>query len=315
MARGKSYTEEEIGYIKSHYRQVAVKDIAQKLDRPIASVYKKAWDLDLIKIGDKWTPERISFLEENWGSMTNRQLADSLGLRLTTTRTMLYKLGFKRMEMEYWTDEQVVFLRENYQSIGDKELAQIFQDFWPKNKTWTNKHIEKKRKYLQLKRSVSDRTKIRHRAIEKGTYATANLKRWSGVVSRVGTIKEWKNQEGKFYKVIRTEQGFVHYNRWLWEKTYGPIPKGKLIAYRDGNPLNCVPENLKCVDRGYQYSDNGPIRTDQKELTDKYVASLLAPGDSSLKDYILNEQPELIELKRQKLFLNRTIRKIRNEHV
>ncbi len=35
----------------------------------------------------------------------------------------------------------------------------------------------------------------------------------------------------------------------LWEKRHGPVPKGKIIIFRDGNKYNFRPENLVCISR------------------------------------------------------------------
>lgn len=36
---------------------------------------------------------------------------------------------------------------------------------------------------------------------------------------------------------------------WLWEMENGPVPKGHALAFKDGNRLNCVIENLMMVTR------------------------------------------------------------------
>lgn len=91
-----------------------------------------------------WTLKMISFLKDNYESQSNAQLADSLGLKITTLRTKLYELGYKRMDLEYWTAEQVTFLKNNYKKIGDLELSEIFNAKWKKQKGWTKKtHGEK----------------------------------------------------------------------------------------------------------------------------------------------------------------------------
>ena len=87
----------------------------------------------------------IQFIKDNFATMTNQQLADALGQKKTIVRTTGYKLGLKRMTLEYWTPPMVQFLRDNYQQMGDVELAEIFENEWPKNKPWCKKHIEKKR--------------------------------------------------------------------------------------------------------------------------------------------------------------------------
>lgn len=75
-----------------------------------------------------WTYDRIKFLKDNYSKLSNKELAKTLGLGLTSTRTKLYDLGLKRIEMEYFTDEQIAFLKSNYQTMGDVEIAEYFEE-------------------------------------------------------------------------------------------------------------------------------------------------------------------------------------------
>ena len=111
---------------------------------------KKTWN----KID--WTDKRLKFLKENYNTMTNQQIADSLGLKITAVRHKCYELGLYKMTLEYWTDEQVDFLLKNYKEKGDTELSEIFNEKWHKDKGWTKKHIEKQRRYLKLKRTPEE---------------------------------------------------------------------------------------------------------------------------------------------------------------
>ena len=39
------------------------------------------------------------------------------------------------------------------------------------------------------------------------------------------------------------------YNRYLWKKHYGEIPSGYVVAFRNGDPLDCRIENLRLVSK------------------------------------------------------------------
>lgn len=119
-----------------------------------------------------WEASDIQFLKDNYMKMTNQQLADGLGIKLTTCRTKLYQLGLQRMQMEFWTEEQVQFLKDNYKELGDVELAEILQEVTPKEKGWTKNHIAKKRKYLSLKRTMSEHHQILLRNRDQKRHST-----------------------------------------------------------------------------------------------------------------------------------------------
>lgn len=184
----------------------------------------------------EFSEQDIQFIKDNFQHMTNDEIAHAMGLKKTRVRTLAYEMGLKRMELEYWTKEQVIFLKDNYKEIGDTEIAEIFENEWPKNKGWSKKHIEKKRRYLVLKRTPTELEAIRLRNQINGRYAVCNKKRWEATGSNeIGTIVVW-NTAGYKMAHIKTPEGYVHYNRWLWEQNYGAIPKGINIVRKQGCP-------------------------------------------------------------------------------
>lgn len=172
--------------------------------------------------------------------MTNKQLADAMGLKLTLVRNKCYSMGLKRMELQYWTDEQVAYLKSNYKKIGDTELADLFTQRWKKPKGWTKKHIEKKRRQLHLKRTKKERKLIHQRNVENGMFKDCPVNAWitRGQIE-VGTIKVWKCQ-GSERSFIKTSEGFVCYPRWLWEQHHGPIKNNRVVYTK-----KLIPESIE----------------------------------------------------------------------
>lgn len=198
-----------------------------------------------------WEKKDLEFLKANWPAMTNKELSEALGITLTKCREKLYELGLKRMELEYWTDDQTQFLLENYESIGDAELADIFNDLWEKRKGWTKKHIEKKRRYLKLKRTREQIKAIHSRNVKAGRFAICPIKAWAvRGVTEVGNIRLWNHSygDGKF-AVIKTENGFVHYNRWLWIEHFGELDSDQLVVTKSGKTIAKGPDDLELIDR------------------------------------------------------------------
>ena len=118
----------------------------------------------------------IQFIKDNFQSMTNQKIADSLGLKITLVRMKAYELGLKKMELEYWSEAAIQFLKENYHRIGDCEMARIFNEKFPKNKNWTARHIQKKMAYLKLKRSKLNWFFIKERNRDNGSFGKKNIK-------------------------------------------------------------------------------------------------------------------------------------------
>lgn len=191
----------------------------------------------------------IQFIKDNFFKLNNDDLAAALGCKKTVVRTKGYELGLKRMEMEYWTAEQVTFLKENYKQIGDTEMAEIFENEWPKNKTWTKKHIEKKRRYLVLKRTAKDIESIFIRNKKSGRLAVANTKMWlTRGKHEIGLILVWKQSTYKM-AYIKTATGHKPYNRWLWTKERGVIPHNYNVVRKAGCPDIPTIEFLECISK------------------------------------------------------------------
>lgn len=238
--------------------------------------------------------------------MTNRKLAQALGIKLTSVRTKCYELGLKRMELEYWTNEQIGFLLKNFKKYGDKELAELFNSRWPKKKTWTLKHIEKKRLYLKLKRTDAELLAIKERAKAKGIYKNALRKTWAKRgVTKEGEIRYWKRSKSDLtFPVIKVGNRFLHWGRYMWEKHYGPVPKGMNVIFKDGNNHNLSLSNLEMVSDGELSKRNSRIGS--RGLSDNYIAGIITHGQPELREEVVKDK-SLIQLKRQQLILNRTI--------
>lgn len=118
----------------------------------------------------------IAFIKENFQSMTNKAIADALGLKPTRVRTKAYELGLKRITMEYWPEAATNYLIDNFRRIGNKEIVSYFKTHFPKTKGWSTHHIDKKLEQLNLKRNKLDLYIIKERNRKKGSYGKQNPK-------------------------------------------------------------------------------------------------------------------------------------------
>ena len=193
----------------------------------------------------EWTPDMLAFLKENFNTKTNKLLAQELGLKVTSVQHKCYELNLYKMRLEYWNAEQIQFLKDNYKTIGDTEIAEIFNSKYSKNKGWTKKHIEKKRRYLKLKRTTQEIKAIREGWRKKGLYAESVRKMWqTRGTNALGTIVIWEGE-----KYIKTKNRYLHLRVFNYRVFIGKIPKGMLVRHKDNDQMNCFPENLELVTR------------------------------------------------------------------
>lgn len=67
----------------------------------------------------------------------------------------------------------------------------------------------------------------------------------------VGTPRLRKYSDGSFYVQIKTAdpKTWTEYHRIIYERAYGPITKGHVVIFVDGNRKNLHYTNLECVSR------------------------------------------------------------------
>lgn len=101
-----------------------------------------------------------------------------------------------------WTARMNRFLINNFGKYGDAELARIFEKKFPKHFSWTLKHIERRRSYLNLKRSQKQLLFIRARNKAQGN-ACNLIKTWNtrGRMHE-GQIRYW-HYRGKLTPYIK----------------------------------------------------------------------------------------------------------------
>ena len=209
------------------------------------------------------------------------------------------------MELEYFSKTQINFLKSHYRKIGDSELAELFQRKWPKNKGWTKKHIEKKRKYLGLKRTKKEIEKIHDRNRIAGRFSQCPVRGWDkrGRTPE-GQIRYWKRKDRTEYPVIKTEAGFISWARWIWQSKLGPIPKGFNVVFADGNSHHLCIDNLILLSNAQLSRRNSTISS--KGLSDNYIAGILSHKNTDLRT-LLKQNPHLLQMKRYQLILKRLI--------
>lgn len=217
------------------------------------------------------------------------------------------------MEQEYWTTDMVAYLRAHYKTVGDTELAEYFEATWPKNKPWTRKHIEKKRRYLQLSRTQRQQYRIWLRNKQNGRFKQCAANMWAtrGIAAE-GDIRWW-NKRGRTVPMIKVGGRFQHWARWAWEQAHGPVAVGMNVVFiQPPTPTNLTLQNLRLMTNAEVAVAIGAESSGA--LSDNYILGMLRLSPEQKAS--LKTQPELIELKRNLLKINRIIKngRTRTDH-
>jgi hypothetical protein len=82
----------------------------------------------------------------------------------------------------------------------------------------------------------------------------------------IGTIHQRRDTGGKMYQYIKlADCNWQLLNRYTWEQHNGPIPKGMVVVYKDGNYLNNDINNLLMITKKENMARN-TIQRLPKEL-------------------------------------------------
>jgi hypothetical protein len=139
------------------------------------------------------------------------------------------------------------------------------------------------------------RQKVAHTFFQKG-HQPANTKYDGAIGTRT-------DKNGHTYKLIRISKAkWKMLQVYNWEMINGPLPKGKILVSRNGDTLNCDPDNWILIDRAVNLDRN----SGRSALTDKYIITKISPRDRELRE-IVAKSPELINMKRNQLKLRRQI--------
>lgn len=221
-----------------------------------------------------WTPEDDETLKRVYGSHSKKEVARLMGRTENSVKLRGSLLGITDSSEERWQPEQIVILDREYATRSMKELVKLIG---------------------------RTRDSIRRKASQRGlkkTRPTESLQHYGdGIV--LMTRVAGKHSFGKLTKR----------HRRLWEEHNGPIPKGYVVKFIDGNPMNAEIENLRCISRSQH----------AKELleSDTSIARVLAMTRFNRIDRTLSNElvlhPELLDLKRKQLRLRRVVREIQSQ--
>lgn len=251
------WTDEEIEFIKKHYKEMSDAVIGEKLGRSIASVMKKRVSLGLTKDqssvaterrkrADEWTSFEETFLKKNYGIMSVEEISDFLGRSEKGVEKKAQTLGLTLRKT--WSEKEDEVLREYVNRMSVYELSYM------------------------LNRSVKA---IKHRVLELGL--TTNNHRTS--------------QKEKLFEAILQEFGVRYDTQVRIGKDfqfYADFVVGDVIFEVKGDYWHCNP-------RVYEYPINRrqEVAIERDKLREEYFASL-GYKVVTIWEYDLDNNPSIV---------------------
>lgn len=280
-----------------------------------------------------WTPEQLELLKDKYPESTQAELLsffpDKTKAAIKTKATVL---GLKKKNAKFrFTPEQLCELKRDFATTLNKDLANRFGCSIHTIESIGFKHKLKKdaeflRNIFREKMQDPDHPG-RKFLIKKGNIPMNKGKKQTGYMSpeaiertkatrfRKGSIPpnavpvgyERIDKDGYVYIKVEGKRKLVLKHRYIWEQHNGPIPKGYNIQFKDGNKHNCDINNLYMISRVEQMATENSASLN---LPDNAVAVYLAGKRKQDKEFVeqLKQHPELLNLKRTQILLNRKIK-------
>ena len=219
-----------------------------------------------MKSGFQYTEEMEKFLYDHFQEYNDKVMAEEFNQEFGTELSWHQIRHFRRKHnisgaqhqrhSEIFTDEIRAYIETNYKGTGYKEMAlQIYDRF---GVLYQPKQIRGYYKNHKLNSGLTGDI------FQKGQKPKNHLKKGEWFP---GCEKSWfkRGEKPPNYTPVGTEKirpsnGYVWVKvaepkKWrmkqlvVWEAAHGPIPKGMMIYFRDGDRTNCELENLMLVER------------------------------------------------------------------
>jgi hypothetical protein len=208
----------------------------------------------------KYTPEQIQFLKDNVSGLSYPELTKLFNRRFRlsltkfqiwfTCKRAFFQGVFKENERYHrYTGEELQFIKNNIKGIACERALELFNKrFGLAIGKMAFKHVLHKHGYY-------------NGLINHGkTVGAERLERKGYVFVKSPNSRRWKPK-----------------HRLIWEAANGPIPKGHVILFADGNRLNFDLDNLLLVSRNTLSIMNRGLVFPNAELTKtgKIVADII----------------------------------------
>jgi hypothetical protein len=197
-------------------------------------------------------------------------------------------------------DQQVQFIKQNYLKLAEKEMAKRLG----RSGSFVRGVMKKERlivpEKIILERKKKSQFKKGQQAFNKGKKQSDFMTEDKIALSsktrfKSGSIPHNTKYDGHIsireskgfkYAWIRIEKArYVLLHRHIYQLNFGPIPNHINVQFKDGNTLNCHPENLYTISRPHQARIN---KLGGKEIPVELHQSLLLIQD--LKKLIYEKQ-------------------------
>ncbi len=219
----------------------------------------------------RWRPEHLAFLRAWFPKLRiaelterfNREYGLSLGQSQVRAAVKKHKIrcgrppGFAKGERSMFTKEQDLFLREQYKALPLPALTDAFNQ-----RFGASLRSQQIKTYIHNHGILSGRTGQFQPGLRPWNTGTKGLVPPNSGQFKPGQVpanhKEMGFERVNVYGYVEVKVAernpytgaparYRLKHQVVWEAVHGPVPKGHVLRFLDGNKLNCALENLEAV--------------------------------------------------------------------
>lgn len=216
----------------------------------------------------RYPKEVHEFIAANVKGRTAKELAELVnerfGLEFTASSMRSYKTNHKLKSgtpcglpkghaSEVFPQPVIDYIRANYKGVGNKEMAERLNAVFGTN--YTTKQLNGYYKNHGLNSGLTGRFEkghVSHNKGKKGFHPAGSEKGWFSKGHTpanklpIGTVL-MKSDGYLWRKLGEGSRDWKQEHRLIWEAAHGPVPRGHILIFLDGDRTNCVLENLAMI--------------------------------------------------------------------
>lgn len=216
-----------------------------------------------------WTPKLLAQLKELYPYHSNKEIGKLLGFSDSSVKTQGLRMRLRKSESykpeviqpNALTQDEIEFIRKNFLSFTNGQLAAKIGRSVAAVKTVARK--------FKLKKPTDGRFKkgnvswIKGKKMQDGWGGETRFKKGNIPHNTlpIGSIIVRKYVDGSEYQWKKvSEKQWRQLSYVVYEEHNQPIPSGFIVAFKDGNTLNCAPDNLILKTKAEHMSVNTIMR-------------------------------------------------------
>lgn len=288
-------------------------------------------------MGRSWTDEQLRLLAEKYPVMSSEELTALFPDRtFTAIKQRANSLGLRRAKPRFhFTEAQLEELKAIYSNMASADIATKFGcSIYAVHNAAFRLGLKKDIEFIRrtsAERMADPNHPGRACQFKKGSTPSNKGKKWADYMSPEGQVNSSKTQFKKGDRIwnhrpvgwervnvygyvevkVAEPRTFKLKHRIVWEQHHGEIPKGYNVQFKDGHPLNCDIDNLYLISKQEQMLQNSGTLNLPDGIVATYMATTHRKLNPELRDELKN-RPELLEVKRQQIILNRELKNQKN---